>query len=80
MAGVSAQTGNSSAATSKTAGIRVKVAPRIRTEQRQFNKKPDRIISTMGNRPDAKTTMFGGVATGKQKAQLHAMAVGIMNV
>ena len=69
-----------SAGTSNTAGMMVKVAARISTEQRIFKSTPTRIISVTANLPEANTTILGGVATGKQKAQLQAMAVGIMKV
>ena len=58
----------------------VNVTPKMRILHNTFKKTPAFIISVIGNFPDANTTIFGGVATGKQNAQEHAIAVGIINV
>src|SRR5690554_1962912 len=44
-----------------------------------FNTMPSRTIILMVRRSEANTMELGGVATGKQNAQLHAMAAGIMS-
>ena len=75
-----AHDGKSIAETPRTTGMTVYAAAHKMNEQTMFKKTPALFISLMGSWPVLKTTRLGGVAIGKTKAQLHAIAAGIMKV
>ena len=63
-----------------TQGMKVYAPSKITPEAKGLRTMPPTFKSLILTIPVAKTTIFGGVAIGNAKAQLHAKTTGIMNV
>ena len=77
---VAAHEGHPSGAYPVTQGMKVYAPSKITPEAKGLRTMPPTFKSLILTIPVAKTTIFGGVAIGNAKAQLHAKTTGIMNV